>query len=287
MAYKTIFGIKPKKENKIEFCRRIVNLLDDIEFCIDGYVYNDGKRMMDNMFKYNELNTGYINIDDLLNEADVPYTNIFNLIKMESFNISEEEILVNIDLIVNCLGGFKKTSSRYFYNESNAIENIHIIFNAIKEYLLKCGYKIFYDEDKNQYNIIENEIAIDIDEIAEEKVKSEVINFYDYRNSKDIDEKKKILLILIGNLESKKKDIEKLIGSKIADMFSNYANNFNLRHNNISEKYKKYYNKEIANMNEEEILNWYDYIFAFMMNIYLSLEKLTDVKINNGYKSDR
>lgn len=284
MAYKTIFGVKPKKENKKEFCRRIVNLLDDIAFCDKGYgVYKDGRRMLDVMFKYNKFNNGYISIDDILNEADNSYTNIFDIVEKKNI-INEEDILVNIDLIVNCLNNFVKTTDRHFYNENDAIENIAIIFKASKEYLLKLGYKLFYDENKSQFLIIENEIAIDIEEITEEKIRTEVENFYDYKNSNDIDEKKKIMLILIGNLESRKNDIANLVSSKIADTFSNYANNFNLRHNNISPNYKKYFNKEISELTEEEILKWYDYIFAFMLNIYLSLEKLKDVNINNGYK---
>ena len=92
------------------------------------------------------------------------------------------------------------------------------------------------------------------------------------------------MLILIGKLESRKNDIEKLLGSKIADMFSNYANNLNLRHNNISESYKKYYNKAVADLSEEEIVKWYDYVFAFMINIYLSLDKVKNINVNGGFK---
>lgn len=100
----------------------------------------------------------------------------------------------------------------------------------------------------------------------------------------NLEEKRKIIVNLIGKLESRKNDISKVMGSKIADMFSNYANNFNLRHNNIDEDYKKYYNEKIAKMSKEEILEWWNYIFAFMINIYMSLDKLKDVNINDGYK---
>ena len=47
---------------------------------------------------------------------------------------------------------------------------------------------------------------------------------------------------------------------------------------------KKYYNEKIAKMSKEEILEWWNYIFAFMINIYMSLDKLKDVNINDGYK---
>lgn len=284
MAYTTIFKVKPKSKNKKEFCQRIVSLLDEVEFCSDGYVYNDGRRMLNAMFKYCKLNNGYASIDDLLNEADKPYASIFDLCEINNANIDDEEILVNIDILVNSLYDFKKTNDRYFYKESKAIETINILLKAVNQYLLSNGYKLEYDEDKEQVFIVDNEIAVDMEEIEDEKLKSEIISFYDYKNANDVEEKKKIMLILIGKLESRKNDIEKLLGSKIADMFSNYANNLNLRHNNVSESYKKYYNKEVADLSEEEIVKWYDYVFAFMINIYLSLDKVKDVNVNGGFK---
>ena len=284
MAYTTILNVKPKKENKKEFCQRICNLLNDIIFCSDGYVYNDGQKMLNVMFKYSKLNNGYANIDDLLNEADKSYSNIFDLCRVSNINIDDEEILVNIDILVNSLYSFKKTNDRHFYEENQALEIIGILFKAVNQYLLSNGYKLEYDEDKEQVFIVVNEIAIDMEEIKDENLKSEIISFYDYKNDNNIEEKKKIILILIGKLESRKNSIEKLLGAKIADMYSNYANNLNLRHNNISEEYKKYYNKTVANLNNEEMIEWYNYIFAFMINIYLSLDKLKDINVNGSYK---
>ena len=283
MSYKTIFRVKPKKENKREFCKRMVEWLYAIEYCSDGYVYNDGKRMLNNMFKYSKFNNGYANINDLLNEADKPYADIFDLCNVDNNNIDDEEILVNIDIISNCLYDFKKTEDRYFYNESKAFEIIEMMMKAINEFLLSNGYKLQYDEDKQQIFIIDNDIGIDLDEIDDDKIKSEIICYYDYRNANDIDEKKKVIVSLIGKLESRNNDISNIMGEKIADTFSNYANNFNLRHNNIDENYKKYYNKKIAELSEEEILKWWDYIFAFMINIYMNLDKLKNVNIANVY----
>lgn len=284
MTYQTIFKTKPKKENKKEFCQRIVKLLDEIEFCIDNYIYKDGERMLNTMFKYSELNDGYESIDDLLNETEKSYKSIFALSKLSNENIKDEEILANIDILTNSLNSFKRTSDRYFYHANKAKEIVSIIMKAVNQYLLSNSYRLEFDKNQNQIFIVDNEISIDTNEIKDEKLKSEIINFYNYKNANDIDEKKKIMLILIGNLENRKNNIEEILGAKIADMFSNYANNFNLRHNNIDKNYKKYYNRSIDELSDEEILKWYDYIFAFMINIYLSLDKLKLVNINEGYK---
>lgn len=284
MLYKSIFGRKPKKENKKEFCQRIVELLNHIEYVSDGSIYSNGFYMLNDMFRFSNLNNGYVDIDDLLNESDESFENIFDLCNSNNYEITEEEILINIDIIVNCLFNFKDNNNRHFYNKEKAFEIVDIIARAIKEYLLGYGYVLRYDEEKEQFFIVENDIAIDLDEIDDMKLKSEIISYYDYKNVDDLEEKKKVMFSLISKLESRKNDISKIMGNKIADMFSNYANNFNLRHNNVDENYKKYYNKQIADMNEEEILKWWNYIFAFMINVYLNLNKLKDVNINDSYK---
>lgn len=286
MAYTTIFKTKPKKENKNKFCKRISSLLNDIEVVNvnDSNVILNGKEMLDFMFKYAPFNAGYKDIDDLLKEASDNYGNIFDLCRQIDVNIWDNELLSNIEIIVNCFYGFKSNEYGYgyYYKKDKALKNIELLFNAIREFLLSNGYKLAESEDR--LCIVDNEIAIDMEEIEDEKLKSEIINFYDYKNAAVAEEKKKIMLILIGKLEGRKNDIEKLLGSKIADMFSNYANNLNLRHNNISEDYKKYYNKAVADLSEEEIIKWYDYVFAFMINIYLSLDKVKDINVNGGFK---
>ena len=286
MSYTTIFKVKPKKENKNRFCKRISNLLEDIEV-VDIYSENiilNGKQMLDFLFRHVAFNIGYTDIDDLLKEANNNYGNIFALCRQAEEDIWDNELLSNIEIIVNCFYSFENNEYGYgyYYKKEKALKNIELLFNAIRAFLLSNGYKLV--EGENRLSIVENEIAIDIEDIEDEKIKSEIISFYDYKNANDIEEKKKIMLILIGKLESRKNDIEKLLGSKIADMFSNYANNLNLRHNNISESYKKYYNKAVADLSEEEIVKWYDYVFAFMINIYLSLDKVKNINVNGGFK---
>lgn len=284
MAYTTIFEVKPKKENKKEFCKRIVRLLNEIYFYNDGCIDSNGHIMLNIMFKYSKLNNGYADIDDLLNESNKNYENIFNLCYMSNDNIEIENVLANIDIIINCIYYFQKNAHRYFCREADALKIIDVIFKAINQFLLSNGYKVEYNDENKQAFIVQNEIAINIEDIEDKKLKSNIISFYDYKNSNDIEEKKKILLILAGQLESQKKDIKDLFGTKIQEMLNNYVNNLNIRHNNIDKEYKKCYNKTIAELSDEEMLGWYDYIFAFMLNIYLNLKKLKNININNGYQ---
>lgn len=281
MSYISIFNTKPKKENKIAFCKRIVDFLNNIELCNNNYIVK-GEEMLNVMFKYSPLNIGYSSINDLLNESELTYESIFNLSKKSNNDIKEDEILVNIDIIINCFYTFKTTNNREFHSEKKAKEICQIMFESIEQYLITFGYKII--ELDEHLIIIESGISIDFDEINDKKLKEEVISFYNYKNENDIDEKKKIILNIIGKLETKRKDIGILFGDKIAEMIFNYANNINLRHNNSDPLYKQYYRESVALMSDVELVEWYNYIFAFVINIYFKLNTLKNINISNNYR---
>lgn len=92
MSYTTIFKTKPKKENKNNFCNRICDLLSNISVVDNNdYIVLSGKKMIDYLFKYSSFNTGYVNIDDILREANENYNNIFNLCRQTDNNIWDDE----------------------------------------------------------------------------------------------------------------------------------------------------------------------------------------------------
>ena len=62
MQYKTIFGRKPKKENKKEFCKRIVELLNNIEYISDRHIYSNGFYMINVYLNLNKVKD--VNIND-------------------------------------------------------------------------------------------------------------------------------------------------------------------------------------------------------------------------------
>lgn len=281
MNYKSIFDTKPNKNNKKAFCIRIVKLLNSICYCSSCCVYNDGEKMLDDMFRYNGLNNGYASINDLLKETNPSYKNIFDL--MECSYIDEMAIFANIDIIANCIYSFVPNDDRYYYDNKNANEVIRVIFRAMQQYLLGWGYKLLLLKEKKQFFIVENEVDIDITDIKDNKIKNEVINYYDYKNMNDVDEKRKIILVIINDLEGKKSVIKEKLGKNIVGAYGNYANNFNLRHNNVTEIDEINYKKTIAELNNDDMLRWYDYIFSFMLNIYMNLEKVKSVNINNDY----
>lgn len=281
MKYKTIFGTKPQKENKRNFCNRICRFLDQIEY-YSGSGYFKGYSMLNTTLRSSNQNPGYYDVDDLLKEANYNYSNIYTLSRSEDVNISEFEILANIEIIANCVIKEEPNLHGYFdkgTETQNAIKQMSI---AINEYLLSLGYKLV--DAENVIRIVESGIAINIDEITDTKIKNEVSNFYDYRIENNTEEKRKIIVNVLSKLENRKTDIENLFGKKIADVIFNYANNINLRHDNTTASNKSNFNIKVAELSEEELVNWYNYIFTFVINVYLSLDVLKNINVNNGYK---
>jgi len=282
MVYKSIFGVKPKKENKKQFCKRVVSLLNGIGYVSNGYIYHDGLFMINDIFKYSDLNNGYVDVDDMLKECNPSYKNIFKLAN-DFVVITEEEILINTDIIFNCLYSFKGDHNRYFDDRDDALKTINILVTAIKEYLLTCGYKLSLNEEENRFYIMDNDIAVDVSEINDLRLKNDIMNYYDYRNAKDKEEKKRIIVALCDKLESRKIDISSKFGSKINDMIGSYVNNVQLRHDNSNEKNKSKYKKKVACLSDEQLIRWYDYIFSFLLNVYINLDRVDEINVDGGY----
>lgn len=268
--YKSIFEKKLNKEHKREFCQRVVNLINETCLYYDYITYN-GENLINFLFKKSKLNNGFYSVNDLLEENGLK--SIWTLQSMASNAIHEEDILANIEILLNCLLEFNKK-----YDD----ENVTIATKAMKNYLLSIGYKSTIES--GVIRIVENNMAIDVDNIADIQLRDDVITYYDYKNVFNKVEKRRIIVDLINILEPKKDLIKKILGNKVEDLYRFYANNIQLRHNNTDPAVKSYYNKSIADLNDEELVKWYDFIFAFNFNIYVNINKLKNININEGCK---
>ena len=284
MTYSSIFNTKPKKEDKSKFCDRICNLLDKIGFYDGNYVQRrDGMRLLNKIFLFSKLNNGYKDIDDLLTSSDINKKNLYKLKELNDDSITEDAILSNIEIIINCFYNNPYNENNLYSNVQDAKNIISVIITAIREYLLACGYKVEEDEENHKLIIVNLELSIDINNI-DSKIKFDILNYYDFKNKNNKDEKKKILVNLISELEPKREEIHKKLGKHTDKLYGSFSNNFHIRHNNI-EKGKDYH-ETIAKLSDEEICEWYDYIYSFMLNIYFNLDKLKDVKMDNSFKND-
>lgn len=81
---------------------------------------------------------------------------------------------------------------------------------------------------------------------------------YDYRRyERDVDAKRAILLRLIKELEPNRKKLEAIAGGPTKDLFF-LANNLGIRHNNTDPRDAAKYKVAVAEMDERELIRWYD-----------------------------
>ena len=275
--YKSIFDVKIKAEKKKYVCNRIVDLIDEINYEAGNYIFG-GKLLINYLFRKSELNNGYSSVDDLLAANDI--VSIWDFVEDESSEdeISDNDIMINLEIIINCL--LKIDLSKMH----SGMEIITSINKAACNYLLSLGYKVEFDKEERRGYIILNNTCVDVDNIDDIQLKNDVITYYDYKNVFNKVEKRRIIVDLINILEPKKDLIKKIFGNKIEDLYGFYANNIQLRHNNIDPALKSYYNKSIAGLNDDELVEWYDFIFAFNFNIYVNINKLKNININGGCK---
>ena len=265
--YKSIFDVKPKAEKKEYVCNRIIDLIDEITYDIENYI-GSGKTVINYLFRKSELNNGYSSIDDLLAANGI--VSIWDFIEeeLDETEISDNDIMANLEIIINCL--LKVDSSKMY----SGMEIITLIKKAACNYLLSFGYKIKFNKEEGRAYIILNDTCVDVDNIADIQLRDDVITYYDYKNVFNKVEKRRIIVDLI----------KKILGNKVEDLYGFYANNIQLRHNNTDPAVKSHYNKSIADLNDEELVKWYDFIFAFNFNIYVNINKLKNININEGCK---
>jgi len=276
MSYNSIFNTKANKDNRLAFCRRIVDILNDIHAIVNN-MGDKGFNMLNMVFRACDFNNGYYTISDLLKEKDKAYRTIYEA-TFENLVISDDEILSNIDIIINVINyGREKGHINNNYNKE-----ITLLQKATTEYLLSMGLKLVRQDD--MIHIVDSDVTIDIEEITDKSIADDALNYYDYKADNNVDEKRKILTNLLIKLENRRTDIEKILGKHISEALFIYANNFNLRHCNVDIKLRSYYNEAIANLTDNEFIAWYNYIYSFAINIYQKINAVKSVNIESNFK---
>lgn len=278
MKYTSIFEKKSSSNNSFNFCRRIDSLIDRLKSYTYGKFSYD---LLDEIFLTLPFNNGFCSIQDILTESDSKYKT-FKWMGKDSSYASIECILANIDIVINCLVE-DKNKLRYPLNENK--ENYKVSTNIVKacnEFLFSLGLKLYYSGEK--YEIVENDISIDLTSITNEELKDDVLSYYNYLNKNNYKNKKEILTNLIIKLEGNRTDIQKLYGKGIEQAIFMYGNSLNLRHDNINQNNKGHFKPAVSKLTEEELIEWYDYVYPLAINTYIYLQKLKDINCTNDFK---
>ena len=198
----------------------------------------------------------------------------FNFVKQpQEFNI---DYLVSFcEYVYNFVLAFH---DNFFFNSGSKmfyIQHINKVIDAI-------GY--MKSEDDGFVIFVEkNQAAISVSEIVPQEISYKVISYNHHSMNGDIEGKKAILLILANQLEPQEKKLNQIDATFKSELFFAF-NNFNIRHNNIDPSDKRYYNKAVAEMSEEELEHWYDETYQMCLLAFLRIEHIERKKAINELK---
>ena len=241
----------------------------------DKYLYENG-----NNFSFYDLIeasfSGFWFRGTCVSLADFNETHEFSFEKEpQDFNL--DYLISFCEYVYNLTMGFMGCNNTYasFFNTQRIIEQI---FRIIE----KIGY-MQSSEDGLTIFVEKNQAAISVSEIVPQEISYKVISYNHHSMNGDIEGKKAILLILANQLEPQEKKLNQIDATFKSELFFAF-NNFNIRHNNIDPSDKRYYNKAVAEMSEEELEHWYDETYQMCLLAFLRIEHIERKKAINELK---
>lgn len=172
-----------------------------------------------------------------------------------------DDVFLLIELIACCFDSYDQCNIKYFFvDEKNGSSIFSETMQCINEILLATDHRLI--ETKRGRIVIQNDLAMEQAIMTTDDEDLSVL-LYKYRHfSNDILDKKRILIQIVNKLEpmiqQKKKSKIRNRFYETADTVYNIANNFNVRHNNISGNNKK---ECACRLTEEEQEYWYDQLY--------------------------
>lgn len=126
------------------------------------------------------------------------------------------------------------------------------------------GLTIFVEKNAVATSVAESDLIPD-------DLSYKLITYDHHSMHGNLEAKKAILIRLAGILEGQERKLLRVNSSFKKDLFYIF-NNFNIRHNNCDSQYKDY-KPVIANMDKQELENWYDETYQMCLLAFMELEQ--------------
>lgn len=285
-----IFDIINSQRNPIEEIERIDELLksEDGVYVGDEFVRLLSKGTPTSIVKYVDRNLfkkwkarGTCictdNLLDILNISEIPDED--ELLEDSEFIFRYCEYAANIVLLLK----------QKILHCDTLGDNADAILKNIQLFLGWYNYEVKYYEEKEKALVVPKDAsATAVAEILDSSLAYSVIEYNHYLLKGDIEKKKAILLALGNEIEPKRSEIESLNKQLASDIFF-MLNNLDIRHNN-RQKGDKHYKEKIARMRLSTLEKWYDELYQMMLLAILLLDntertnKINELKtkINGG-----
>lgn len=140
------------------------------------------------------------------------------------------------------------------------------------------GYETKILEDEERVLLLEkNAAATAAAEITPPEISNKIIEYNHFLLKGNIEEKRKILLVLADKFEPMKNELKK-VDAILEDNIRYLLNKMNIRHNNKEGKNASEY---VANLTDEELESWYDETYQMLL---LSILELDNIERNKKVK---
>ena len=159
-------------------------------------------------------------------------------------------------------------------------KNVNEIMRLINFDLNSLNHEIRKVDDR--YLIIQKDAAVsEVVDLVEDSLAKIILEYNHYVLKGDLDRKKNILVKIGNALEPKKSEIKGINNQLYKDYFY-LINNMDIRHNNCDSSDKSNYNAYFDKLTLKEKEEWYDEIYQMVLLIFLLLEnKGRSTKIAN------
>lgn len=183
--------------------------------------------------------------------------------------ISEEFILIYCEYAANMVYLLKSKIA----HKDDLSDIPDAILHNLKILLDWYNHEIVYDPLKEKAIVVaKNASATAVVELLDNALSYSVVEYNHFLLKGNINKKKAILLALGNDLEPKRDKLRK-IDKELTDCIFFMLNNLDLRHNNRT-KGDKYYKEKIARMHLSTLEKWYDELYQLMLSAYMSLENI-------------
>lgn len=192
-----------------------------------------------------------------------------------SKGLDEERKLIYLEYISNIIW---LCNNRYLEPDDNYADIFSDEFDYLQENVFgligDLGYEAkAFDNEEKVILIVKNAATTAAAEIAPPEISNSIIEYNHFTLKGNIEEKRKILLLLADKFEPSRKELGK-INSTLESNAGYLLNKMNIRHNNKDGKAGSGY---VGSLTDEELEEWYDETYQILL---LAMLELDNVKRN-------
>lgn len=185
-------------------------------------------------------------------------------------DVAFDDLILIIEYCINMMTGYRNVkyswnSNYLLFDENFFTQHLHKVTDAIGyKVVSKDGLSVLVEKDAVVTAVAESDLI-------PEEISYRLITYNHHSMRGNLEDKKAIILQLANLLEGKQKDLCQINSGFKKDLFYLF-NNFNIRHNNCDSQSKDY-KPAIANMNKQNLENWYDETYQMCLLAFMELEQ--------------